>query len=53
VASEDVVYMLERAGVVTGMNLEQLIAASQWLAGIMNKKLPGMVARAPAFPKVA
>jgi hydroxymethylglutaryl-CoA lyase len=53
VASEDVVYMLERAGVVTGMNLEQMIAASQWLAGIMNKKLPGMVARAPAFPKVA
>jgi hydroxymethylglutaryl-CoA lyase len=53
VASEDVVYMLERAGVATGMDLDQLIAASHWLSGVMNKKLPGMVAQAPAFPKVA
>jgi hydroxymethylglutaryl-CoA lyase len=52
VASEDVVYMLERAGVSTGMDLEKLIAASVWLSGVMNKKLPGLVSKAPAFPKV-
>ena len=53
VASEDVVYMLERAGISTGMDLEMLIATSGWLSGVMNKKLPGLVSRAPAFPKAA
>ncbi len=51
VASEDVVYMLERAHIATGMDLEQLIAASAWLSEIMKRKLPGMVAQAPRFPK--
>jgi hydroxymethylglutaryl-CoA lyase len=53
VPSEDVVYMLERAGVTTGMDLSRLVEASQWLAGVMGRTLPGMVARAPAFPKAA
>lgn len=50
VASEDVVYMLERAGISTGMDLDSLVAASRWLAGIMKKKLPAMVSNAPLFP---
>lgn len=53
VPSEDVVYMLERAGVATGMDLAALVEASHWLAGIMERKLPGMVAHAPVFPKAA
>lgn len=53
VPSEDVVYMLERAGVATGMNLAALVEASQWFAGVMGRKLPGMVAQAPTFPKAA
>ena len=53
VASEDVVYMLERAGIATGMQLERLIEASNWLSGVMGRTLPGMVANAPAFPKAA
>ena len=51
VASEDVVYMLGRAGVETGMDLGKMIEANHWLAGVMDRKLPGMVAQAPAFPK--
>lgn len=51
VASEDVVYMLERAGVATGMDLGALIEASHWLGGVMDRRLPGMVAQAPLFPK--
>ena len=50
VATEDVVYMLERAGISTGFDLEQLIAANAWLAGVMEKQLPAMVARARPFP---
>ena len=53
VASEDVVYMLERAGISTGMDLEKLIATSGWLGDVMSKKLPGLVSKAPAFPKAA
>lgn len=53
VASEDVVYMLERAGIATGMNLERLIKTSTWLSGVMGRKLPGMVAQAPLFPVAA
>jgi hydroxymethylglutaryl-CoA lyase len=53
VASEDVVYMLERAGINTGMDLNQLIAANGWLSSVMHKKLPGLVPHAPAFPKAA
>ncbi|MFM7029309.1 MAG: hydroxymethylglutaryl-CoA lyase [Chakrabartia sp.] len=52
VPSEDVVYMLERAGIATGMDLEKLISASRWLSDIMERKLPGMVAQAPVFPAV-
>ncbi|MFN3620114.1 hydroxymethylglutaryl-CoA lyase [Sphingorhabdus sp.] len=53
VPSEDVVYMLERAGISTGMHLERLIETSIWLSEIMGRKLPGMVAQSPPFPKVA
>jgi hydroxymethylglutaryl-CoA lyase len=53
VPSEDVVYMLERAGIDTGMDLEKLIEASNWLSGVMGRKLPGMVAQSPRFPKAA
>ena len=53
VPSEDVVYMLERAHIATGMDLDQLIADSAWLSEVMGRKLPGMVAQAPRFPQAA
>jgi hydroxymethylglutaryl-CoA lyase len=53
VCSEDVVYMLERAGIVTGMDLDKLIATNAWLSEIMGKTLPGMVGCAGIFPKTA
>lgn len=51
VSSEDVVYMLERSRISTGMDLDSLIESSAWLAGIIGRKLPGMVAQAPRFPQ--
>jgi len=53
VPTEDVVYLLERSGVATSLDLDQLITASDWLAGIMGKDLPAMLGRAGAFPKPA
>ena len=53
VASEDVLYMLDRAGIATGLDLGLMIEASTWLSGVIGRKLPGMVAQAPPFPKAA
>ncbi|MEY3986627.1 MAG: hypothetical protein RLZ59_2072 [Pseudomonadota bacterium] len=53
ISTEDVIYMLDRAGISTGMDLTQLIAANHWLADVMQRSLPGMVAKAPPFPKQA
>lgn len=53
VSTEDVVYMLERAGIGTGLDLSTIIAANHWLGGIMERTLPGMVAKSPPFPKQA
>ncbi|HWU04557.1 MAG TPA: hydroxymethylglutaryl-CoA lyase, partial [Novosphingobium sp.] len=50
VAAEDVAYMLERAGVATGLDLAAMVAASGWLGAVMGRQLPAMVSRAPLFP---
>ena len=50
VGTEDVAYLLQRSGVETGLNLDRLLAASHWLAGVMGKPLPASLARAGAFP---
>jgi hydroxymethylglutaryl-CoA lyase len=52
VASEDVIYMLERAGIRTGMDLAKMVEANAWLTTLMGRKLPSMVAQAPAFPGI-
>lgn len=51
VPSEDVVYMLERAGYATGYDLNAIIETAHWLSKVMEKQLPGMVSRAGGFPK--
>ncbi|UKK85567.1 hydroxymethylglutaryl-CoA lyase [Sphingopyxis sp. BSN-002] len=50
VATEDVVYMLERGGVATGFDLPETVEAADWLGRAMDRTLPAMVSRAPAFP---
>jgi hydroxymethylglutaryl-CoA lyase len=50
VPSEDVVYLLERSGIATGLDLDRLIESTSWLSGIMGRPLPGMVSKAGPFP---
>lgn len=50
VATEDVVYMLERAQIATGLDLNSLIQTNAWLSGVMQKELPAMVAKSGGFP---
>jgi hydroxymethylglutaryl-CoA lyase len=50
VPTEDVVYMLERSGVHTGLDVDRLIDAAGWLSQVMGKDLPGMLSRAGNYP---
>jgi isopropylmalate/homocitrate/citramalate synthase len=50
IATEDLVYLLEGEGVVTGVDLDALIAASEWLEGVLGRRLEGYVYRAGRFP---
>ncbi|HEX3395176.1 MAG TPA: hydroxymethylglutaryl-CoA lyase [Steroidobacteraceae bacterium] len=50
VPTEDVVYMLERSGYRTGLNLDRVIEAAGWLSENMGRELPGMVSKAGNFP---
>ena len=52
VATEDVVYMLERGGIATGLALPSIVDAAQWFTGVMGRPLPAMVSKAPVFPPV-
>lgn len=51
VATEDLVYMLHRAGFDTGIDLDRLIDAAHWLQQTRGQVLPGMVSRAGGFPR--
>jgi isopropylmalate/homocitrate/citramalate synthase len=49
IATEDLVYLLDGEGVDTGVDLDGLIATSEWLAGVLGRDLPGLVYRAGPF----
>ena len=50
IGTEDLVYMLERAGFETGLDLDQLIATGQWISGLLGKTPSASVTRAGTFP---
>jgi hydroxymethylglutaryl-CoA lyase len=50
IGTEDLVYMLERAGFATGYDLDGLITTAKWMAGILGKPPAAFVSRAGVFP---
>jgi isopropylmalate/homocitrate/citramalate synthase len=46
VATEDLVYLLEGEGIDTGVDLDALIRISEWLEGLLGRRLEGYVYRA-------
>ncbi len=50
IATEDLVYLLEGEGVETGVDLHALVAVSEWLEGLLGRRLDGYVYRAGAWP---
>jgi hydroxymethylglutaryl-CoA lyase len=46
IATEDLVYMMDKSGVATNIDLEKAIAANRALARVLDRELPSRVARA-------
>ena len=50
IATEDLVYMLDRGGIETGVDLATLMDTCSWMSDVVGRELPAMVSRAGSFP---
>jgi isopropylmalate/homocitrate/citramalate synthase len=50
VATEDVVYVMEREGLGTGIDLDGLIDTAHWLSSVLGRPVPGRVQQAGRWP---
>jgi isopropylmalate/homocitrate/citramalate synthase len=50
IATEDLVFLLEGEGVETGVDLDALVAVSEWLERLLGHRLDGYVYRAGSWP---
>ncbi len=50
VATEDLVWQLERDRVATGVDLDALVAVARWLSDVLGRPLDGQVHRAARWP---
>ncbi len=53
IATEDLIYLLDGEGVTTGIDLVALLEISHWLAEVMGRELPSLLARAGPFTPVS
>ena len=51
IATEDLVYMLERAGFTTGYDLNALIETARWIGDKIGRPAPSALSRAGGWPK--
>ena len=51
IGTEDLAYMLDRAGFETGLDISALIDTAQWVGGLIGKAPASSVSRAGLFPK--
>lgn len=50
IATEDLIYLLNRSSVETGVSLKSLIENSQWIEEKLGRKVPSLVSKAGDFP---
>lgn len=53
IPTDDLVYMLDRAGIETGVGLEDIVAISNHMASLIGRPLEAMLPRAGGFPNSA
>jgi len=51
IPTEDLVYMLQRSGYETGIDLDRAIETGKWLQEQLGRPVPGMLVKAGAFPR--
>ncbi len=51
IATEDLLFMLDRAGFTTGVDLDELIETANWLERQLGHAIPAMVSKAGVFPR--
>jgi len=50
VPTEDLLYMFDRMGFDIGVDLDRAIEGAKFIGGVLGRKTPGMVSRAPKWP---
>jgi len=50
IPTEDLLYMLQRMGIRTGLDLEKTISTGRWLQEQLGRPVPGMLVKAGSFP---
>ena len=50
IPTEDLLYMLQRMGVTTGVDLQQTIDTGRWLQDRLGRAVPGLLVKAGTFP---
>ena len=53
IPTDDLLYMLNRSGVETGVDLNQVVKNSEWLESQLGRAVPAMVPKAGIFPENA
>jgi hydroxymethylglutaryl-CoA lyase len=53
IPTDDLLYMLDRSGVATGVSLPKIIETSQWLQAQLGRGTPAMLPKAGIFPQIA
>ena len=53
IATDDLLYMLDRSGIRTGVSIEKIIDTSNWLVGRLGTSVPAMLPKAGLFPSAA
>ncbi|MEX0735486.1 MAG: hydroxymethylglutaryl-CoA lyase [Steroidobacteraceae bacterium] len=53
IPTEDLIYMLSRMGIETGVDLERAIATARWIEQHIGHAVPGMLVKAGSFPGAA
>ena len=51
IATEDLVYLLDRMGVGAGVSLESLCKSALWLEELLGRPVPGYLSKAGGFPR--
>ena len=53
IPTDDLLYMLDRSGVETGVDLRQVVKTTDWLEEQLGRSVPAMVPKAGIFPENA